>query len=209
MRVAVVNEGSTKHRNPDVMAAANSMGFDEVLNLGMKNVEGEPDLSYMETAFISALVLNLKAVDFVIGGCGTGQGYMNAVLQYPGVSCGLLMDPTEAFLFARVNAGNCISLQLNKGYGGIGADVNVKFILQNIFVDEFGEGYPAARKEIQTAARKRLETLSLAAHRPMTEILDVMDEQTRTKALSFPGIREVIESAPESELKEKVLSFYA
>ena len=208
MKIAVVTEGSTKHRNKDIMAAVAGMDFEKVLNLGMKNEEGEPDLSYMETALIAALALNLKVVDFVIGGCGTGQGFMNAVLQYPGVACGLLMDPVEAFLFSRVNAGNCVSLQLNKGYGGIGGDVNVKYILESLFNDEYGEGYPAHRKEIQISARKRLEALSLAVHLPMTQILDVMDEKTRTNALNFPGIKEVIESAPESELKEKALSFY-
>ena len=190
------------------MAAAATIGFDELLNLGMKNEEGEPDLSYMETGFLTALLLNLKAVDFVIGGCGTGQGYMNAVLQYPGTSCGLLMDPAEAFLFARVNAGNCISLPLNKGYGGIGGDVNVRMILENIFCDDFGKGYPPARAEIQVSARKRFEALSLASHKPMTEILDVMDKGTLMNALNFPGIKPVIESAPDSELKEKVLSLY-
>ena len=162
----------------------------------------------METGFLTALLLNLKAVDFVIGGCGTGQGYMNAVLQYPGTSCGLLMDPAEAFLFARVNAGNCISLPLNKGYGGIGGDVNVRMILENIFCDDFGKGYPPARAEIQVSARKRFEALSLASHKPMTEILDVMDKGTLMNALNFPGIKPVVESAPDSELKEKVLSLY-
>ena len=77
MKVAVITEGSTKHRNADVVAAAESLGL-EVLNLGMKNEPDEPDLSYLETAFLSALVLNLKVVDFVLGGCGTGQGYMNS-----------------------------------------------------------------------------------------------------------------------------------
>lgn len=84
MKVAVITEGSTKHRNADVVAAAESLGL-EVLNLGMKNEPDEPDLSYLETAFLSALVLNLKVVDFVLGGCGTGQGYMNAILQFQGL----------------------------------------------------------------------------------------------------------------------------
>ena len=71
MKVAVITEGSTKHRNADVVAAAESLGL-EVLNLGMKNEPDEPDLSYLETAFLSALVLNLKVVDFVLGGSSQG-----------------------------------------------------------------------------------------------------------------------------------------
>ena len=158
MKVAVITEGSTKHRNADVVAAAESLGL-EVLNLGMKNEPDEPDLSYLETAFLSALVLNLKVVDFVLGGCGTGQGYMNAVLQFPGTACGLLLDPVDAFLFSQVNAGNCISFALNKGYGGVGGDINLKYMLKELFAHPYGQGYPEARREIQVAARRRLEKL--------------------------------------------------
>ena len=78
MRIAVINEFSTKNRNGDVLKALEELGYEPV-NLGMKDLEGEPQLNYLETAFLSALALNLKAVDFVVGGCGTGQGYMNAL----------------------------------------------------------------------------------------------------------------------------------
>ena len=207
MKIAVITEGSTKHHNADVMKALEGMGH-EVVNLGMKNVDGEPDITYMETGLMTAIALNLKAVDFVVGGCGTGQGYMNAVLQYPGVFCGLIMDPVEAFLYSQVNAGNCISLQLNKGYGGIGGDLNVKYILEKLFNDTYGQGYPAARKAVQVDARKRLETLSQQSHRPMTEILKTIDPQLIRRTLDFPGVREFFAAAPESELKDVVMSLY-
>lgn len=208
MKVAVITEGSTKHRNADVVKAAESLGL-TVYNLGMKNVENEPELSYMETAFLSALLLNLKAVDFVLGGCGTGQGYMNAVLQFPGTACGLLLDPVDAYLFSQVNAGNCVSFALNKGYGGVGADINLRYMLERLFQNPFGQGYPAARREVQIAARKRLEKLSLQAHRPMEQILDDLDPIVLHTTLDFPGVREFIETAPESSLKAKVMQIYA
>ena len=141
MRIAVINEFSTKNRNGDVLKALEELGYEPV-NLGMKDLEGEPQLNYLETAFLSALALNLKAVDFVVGGCGTGQGYMNALLQYPGTFCGLLTDPTDAFLYSRINAGNCVSLPLNKGYGGVGGDINLKYIFEKLFNDTYGGGYP-------------------------------------------------------------------
>jgi ribose 5-phosphate isomerase RpiB len=206
MKIAVINEGSTKQRNSDVLKALDGLGH-QVYNLGMKNVEGESDLTYMDTGFLSALLLNLKAVDFVVGGCGTGQGYMNAVLQFPGTGCGLLLDPVDAFLWAQVNAGNCLSLCLNKGYS-LGADVNLKYLLK-IALDPalFGKGYPPARGELQIGARKRLEKLSLDAHKPMAEILDVMDGEIVRKALAFPGVRDFIQTnAPASTLKDKTLA---
>jgi ribose 5-phosphate isomerase RpiB len=204
LKIAVFIEGSTKHRSPDVVKALDGLGH-EVHNLGMKNIEGEPDLTYMETGFLSALVLNLKAVDFVIGGCGTGQGYMNAVLQYPGTACGLLLDIVDVYLFSQVNAGNCISLALNKGYG-LGGDLNLRFLFTQLFKEPFGGGYPPARKEIQVGARERLARLSLAAHKPMKEILSVMDKTVLQRALQFPGVIDFIKTAPASELKDCVLS---
>ncbi|WP_455618620.1 RpiB/LacA/LacB family sugar-phosphate isomerase [Eisenbergiella sp.] len=207
MRIAVINEFSTKNRNCDVIKALEELGYEPV-NLGMKDHEGEPQLNYLETAFLSALVLNLKVVDFVVGGCGTGQGYMNALLQYPGTFCGLLTDPTDAFLYSRINAGNCVSLPLNKGYGGVGGDINLKYIFEKLFNDTYGGGYPETRKEFQADLRKILSNLSLNAHKSMEEIVDTMDETILKKALLFPGIRDMIEEAPESVLKKKVKEWY-
>ena len=207
MRIAVINEFSTKNRNGDVLKALEELGYEPV-NLGMKDLEGEPQLNYLETAFLSALALNLKAVDFVVGGCGTGQGYMNALLQYPGTFCGLLTDPTDAFLYSRINAGNCVSLPLNKGYGGGGGDINLKYIFEKLFNDTHGGGYPETRKEFQADLRKILNKRSLNAHKSMEEIVDTMDETILKKALLFPGIRDMIEEAPESVLKKKIKEWY-
>ena len=204
MKIAILTEGSTKNRNADVVRAVADLGHEPV-NLGMKNSDGEPDLTYMETALLAALVLNLHAADFVIGGCGTGQGFMNAVLQYPGVTCGLLCDPVDAFLFARVNAGNCVSLALNKGYGNLGGDINVRYVLEKLFIDDYGAGYPETRAQIQIGARKRLARLSLDTHRPMTEILRALDRDFVRYALAFPGVGDFLRTAPESELKDLVL----
>ena len=209
MRIAVINEGSTKTKNADVIKALESVNQKqghEIFNLGMKNVEGEPDLNYLDTGFLSALVLNLKAVDYVLGGCGTGQGFMNAVLQFPGVFCGLLMDPVESFLYSQVNAGNCVSFPLNKQYG-LGGDLNLKYMLQNLFNDTYGQGYPEARREIQLKARGRLEKLSIDSHRPMKEIIQAMDKSAVDTVLKFPGVQDFIrDKAPRSELKDFVLS---
>jgi ribose 5-phosphate isomerase RpiB len=204
MKIAVINEGSTKHRNVDVLKALDGFGH-EVYNLGMKNIDGEPDLTYIETSFLSALALNLKAVDFVIGGCGSGQGYMNGVLQYPGVAAGLLVDLVDVYLFSQVNAGNCLSLALNKGYG-LGGDLNLRFMMQQLFSEPFGGGYPAARKEIQAGARRRLTQLSVDTHKSMQEIISVIDRTIIQRSLGFPGVLDFIKAAPASELKDCVLN---
>ena len=204
MKIAIVSEGSTKNRNAEVVKALDGMGH-EIFNLGMKNEESEPDLTYIETGFLAALMLNLKAVDFAVGGCGTGQGFINAVLQFPGTAGGLLCDPVDAFLYAKVNAGNVVSLCLNKGYGNLAGDINLRYLFEKLFDGPYGSGYPEARAEIQMGARQRLETLSRHTHKTMEEILELMDGEIIKKALGFPGIAEFIKTAPPSELKTSVL----
>jgi ribose 5-phosphate isomerase RpiB len=44
---------------------------------------------------MTAILLNLKRVDFVVGGCGTGQGYLNSAMQYPGVFCGHILNDLD------------------------------------------------------------------------------------------------------------------
>ncbi len=207
MKLAVINEFSTKNRNADLVRVLGELGYTP-LNLGMKDQDGEPMLNYLETAFLSALVLNLKMVDFVVGGCGTGQGYMNAVLQYPGISCGLVADPTDAFLYSRINAGNCVSLPLNKGYGGVGGDINMKYIFEKLFNDTYGAGYPESRRDFQAGLRKILSDLSSNAHKTMEEIIDLMDADILKNALMFPGVRDAVKESPESSLKEKIKEWY-
>lgn len=208
MKLGLCIEGSTRARVQDVERALAENGH-QFINFGMKNSPDEPELTYLHTGFLSALFLNLKIVDFVVGGCGTGQGYMNAVLQFPGTACGLLLDPVDAWLFSQINAGNIASLALNKGYGSFGADINVSILIERLFRDPFGQGYPAPRREIQKNAKKKLDALSLTAHRPMEEIVDTMDTELLKTSLNFPGILSLVEASTENEtLKSALLAAY-
>jgi len=169
MRIAVVNEVSAVNKNPDILKALKS--FDcNIINTGMQSPDDQPELTYIHTGLISALLLNLDAVDLVVGGCGTGQGYLNSVMQYPGVFCGLIADPLDAWLFSQINGGNCISLPLNKGYGWAG-EINLTYILEKLFVSDMGAGYPEHRKESQQESRTKLKQVSMISHRPMEDIL--------------------------------------
>lgn len=207
MKIAIVTESSTVEKNKDVAVALEGFGH-EVINIGMKKAEGEPSISYIETSLIAAILLELKAVDFVVGGCGTGQGFFNAVLQYPGIGCGLIQDPTDAWLFAQINGGNCISLALNKGYGWAG-DVTLKFIFEKLFSVEFGCGYPEHRKEIQKKARQTLADISRKVHLPFDQIIEGMDADVIERTLTFPGVWELVQKAEDSKLKKALVKRYA
>lgn len=191
MRIAVVNETSAADRNADILAALEGHGH-EVINAGMTKNFAKPEITYIHTGLISAILLNLKRVDFVVGGCGTGQGYLNSVMQYPGVFCGHIIDALDAWLFAQINGGNCISLMLNQGYGWA-ADVNLKFIFDRIFSVEQGCGYPPHRQESQRESRETLESISRLVHRPFAEIIATLPAEVVKPAIEYPGIKELID----------------
>ena len=190
MKIAVINETSAADRNADIVAALEGRGH-QILNAGMKKNGEQPELQYIHTGLIAAVLLNLKRVDLVVGGCGTGQGFLNSVMQFPGVFCGHILTPLDAWLFSQINDGNCISLILNQGYGWA-SNINLRFIFDSYFEPERGAGYPAHRKEPQSASRNLLKTISTVAHRSFAEILDALPEDVVNPAISYPGIREII-----------------
>ena len=190
MKIAVINEISAADKNPDIIKSLEGKGH-EVLNLGNTSSKDPSSLLYIHTGLMSALLLNLKAVDFVVGGCGTGLGYLNSVLQYPGVVCGHLLTPLDAFLFARINAGNCVSLALNQGYGWAG-EVNLGLMFDALFTPETGSGYPTHRAEPQRQGREVLSQISLVTHRSMAEILLALPLEVVRTALTYPAFWPIV-----------------
>jgi ribose 5-phosphate isomerase RpiB len=189
MKIAVINEISAADKNTDILKALEGHGH-EVLNLGNTSGSDSPALLYVHTGLMSALLLNMKIVDFIVGGCGTGLGFLNAVMQYPGVFCGHLLTPLDAFLFSRINAGNCVSLALNQGYGWAG-DVNLRLIFDNLFTPDAGSGYPPQRAEPQRQGRLLLQQVSSAAHRSMDEILLALPLDLVMTSLTYPPFHKV------------------
>jgi ribose 5-phosphate isomerase RpiB len=191
MRIAVVSETSAGDKNPHIVKALEGREH-EIFNIGMKKTGEKPELTYIHTGLLAAIALNLKRVDFVVGGCGTGQGFLNSVMQYPGVFCGLILDSLDVWLFTQINGGNCISLALNKGFGWA-ADVNLQFIFDRIFSVERGAGYPPHRKESQTASRLTLESISMDVHKPFADIIRTLSDGVIMPVLEYPGVRDFID----------------
>lgn len=191
MKIAVINETSAADRNADILAALDGRGH-EIINAGMTKNFAPPELTYIHTGLMAGILLNLKRVDFVVGGCGTGQGFLNAAMQYPGVFCGHIITPLDAWLFTQINGGNCISLMLNQGYGWA-ANENLKFIFDRIFSVESGAGYPAHRRESQQQSRQTLSAVSTAAHRPLAEIIAALPDDVLRPVLDYPGVQALID----------------
>ena len=191
MKIAVINETSAADRNADILAALDGRGH-EIINAGMTQNGTQPELLYNHTGLMTALLLHLKRVDFVVGGCGTGQGYLNSVMQYPGIFCGHILNSLDAWLFTQINGGNCISLALNQGYGWA-ADINLKFIFDRLFSVESGCGYPAHREEPQRTARLELEQISVLSHHPFSEIIQKLPDKVVIPVLKYPDFHELLD----------------
>lgn len=118
MRVAVIQGTTRRNMNSllfeSVKKAAQSS--DEVLNFGIFEEENE-EYSYVEIAMMISLLIESGAVDFVVTGCSSGQGMMLACNSLPGLLCGYIETPQDAFLFGRINGGNVASLPLGLNFG--------------------------------------------------------------------------------------------
>lgn len=203
MKIAVISETSAAAKNADVVAALDGRGH-TVINVGMTEAGAQPELTYVHTGLMAGLLLNLGRVELVVAGCGTGQGFLNAALQYPNVCCGLIQTPLDAWLFGQINGGNCISLALNFGYGWAG-ETNLQFIFDRLFsLKEFGKGYPPHREQSQQQSRRTLEGVSVTTHKTMPEIVSSLDDAVIKPVLTYPGVKELlnVESIPDAQLKQ-------
>lgn len=89
----------------------------------------EENLTYVQAGLLSAILINSKAVDFIITGCGTGEGAMLALNSFPNVLCGHIEDPTDAYLFSQINAGNAVAIGYAKGFGW-GSELTLTYIFE-------------------------------------------------------------------------------
>ena len=87
----------------------------EVVNYGMYAADDEAQLTYVQVGLLTAILLNSGAADFVITGCGTGEGAMLACNSFPGVLCGHVVDPSDAYMFIPDQRWKCCCIPICKG----------------------------------------------------------------------------------------------
>ena len=116
MKIALINENSQAAKNGVIVETLKKvvepLGH-EVFNYGMYSADDAEQLTYVQIGILAAILLNSGAADLVITGCGTGEGACLACNAFPGVLCGHVVDPTDAYQFTQVNNGNCIAMPSN------------------------------------------------------------------------------------------------
>lgn len=178
MKIALINENSQAAKNSLVYdtlkKVADSKGY-EVVNYGMYSADDAASLTYVQCGILAAILLNSQAADFVVTGCGTGEGAMLALNSFPGVLCGHIVDPSDAYMFSQINAGNAIALPFAKGFGW-GAELNLTYIFEKLFEQEPGGGYPKERVVPEQRNKKILDEVKKVTHTDMLYILKNIDQ---------------------------------
>ena len=193
MRIALINENSQAAKNELILNALKSvvepMGH-TVDNYGMYSANDEAQLTYVQVGILGAILLNSGAADFVITGCGTGAGAMLAMNSFPGVICGHVQDPVDAYTFAHVNDGNAVAMPFAKGFGW-GAELNLTYVFEKLFGFGHGQGYPKERVVPEQRNKKILDGVREQTLRPLTECLDRIDQDLLRGAIAGEKFREL------------------
>ena len=203
MRIAVIQASSQSQKNALIYSTVKKQAPDaEVINFGCFENE-ETKYSYIEISVLVGLLLSTKAVDFVVTGCSSGQGMMLACNNMPGVLCGYIPTPQDAYLFAQINDGNAVSLPLGEEYTWAGEE-NFKDTIARLFSEPFGQGYPKSEAARKIEDTKLLKKIRKESQKSMAELLNTLEKPLLDKVLSK---KDVVEFVLENGEDEEILSF--
>ncbi len=212
MRIALINENSQAAKNAVIEGALKKVvepkGW-EVVNYGMYSADDKAQLTYVQNGILAATLLNSGAADFVVTGCGTGEGAMLALNSFPGVICGHVATPLDAYTFAQINDGNAIAVPFALGFGW-GGDLNLEYIFEKLFSEPFGGGYPKERVVPEQRNKKILDGVRATVFKPFTEILKSLDKELVKGAFAGEKFQEYFfRDAKDESVKETVKSLLA
>ena len=188
MKIALINENSQASKNKIIYDAlkevADKKGY-EVINFGMYGDADEESITYVQAGLLTAILLNSKVVDFVVTGCGTGEGAMLAANSFPNVICGHISDPSDAYMFSQINDGNAVAIPFAKGFGW-GAELNLRYMFEKLFEEESGGGYPKERAIPEKANKKILDEVKKVTYIDFLDILKNIDRNLLLGVLNLP-----------------------
>lgn len=222
MKIALLNENSQCTKNSEIEAslkrAVCPLGH-TVDNYGMYGPQDDESLTYVQIGILAAILLNSGAADYVITGCGTGEGAMLACNSFPGVLCGHVEDVVDAYTFAQVNDGNCVAMPFAKGCGW-GMELNWEYIFEKLFSYGSGNGYPAERAQAEQNNKKILDKVRACTHQDLLKSLNAIEylapeeeifgmERLVSHAVSAPGFKKIFaDRCPPGPIKDYVQALW-
>ncbi|KOF56718.1 MULTISPECIES: RpiB/LacA/LacB family sugar-phosphate isomerase [Clostridium] len=192
MKIALINENSQAAKNELILNTLKKVvepKGHEVFNYGMYAADDKAQLTYVQNGILAAILLNSGAADYVITGCGTGEGAMLALNSFPGVICGHVEDPSDAFMFAQINDGNAIAIPFAKGFGW-GGELNLEYIFEKLFQGESGQGYPKERVVPEQRNKKILDEVRKVAFKDIITVLKEINQDLLKGAVAGEKFQE-------------------
>lgn len=171
LKIGIIQAASQKDKNlllkQCVERAVDGKGH-EVISFGVFPEE-ESTISYVQTAVLCSMLLGSGAVDFIVTGCSSGQGMMLALNGLPDVLCGFVQNPSDAYLFGRINDGNAVAYPLGLSFGWA-AEINLQSTMDALFSEAFGVGYPKKDAERKKRDTKLLQSIHRSGKKKLWEI---------------------------------------
>ena len=191
MKIAVIQASSQSQKNELIYSTVKKYAKDsEVINFGCFGDE-QTKFSYIEISILAGLLLASESVDLVVTGCSSGQGMMLACNNMPGVLCGYVPTPMDAYLFAQINGGNAVSLPLGEEYTWAGEE-NLDKTIAKLFSEPFGQGYPRSEASRKLEDTKLLKSIRNASQVKMTDLIKTLEKPLLDKVLSKKDVVEYV-----------------
>ena len=183
MKIAVIQASSQAEKNELIYSTVKKYASGcDVINFGCTKDE-TIKYSYIEISVLVGLLLASGAVDFVVTGCSSGQGMMLACNNMPGVLCGYIPTPQDAYLFAQINDGNAVFPV--KHFNGTEP-------LAKLFSEPFGQGYPKSEAARKLQDTKLLKSIRKSSQVTMADLIKSLEKPLLDKVLSKKDVIEFI-----------------
>lgn len=193
MKIALIMESSQAVKNTaifEVVKKSCQKYGHQAMNYGMYDAGNSNEIKYYQVGILASILIESGAVDFVITGCGTGQGAMMSMNAFPNLVCGFVDSPLDAFLFSQVNAGNSISMRFAQNYGW-GANLNIEYCLNALLGQKSGLGYPRELAESQIISRKSFVAMKNDMSLDVYSMLNRLPREIIFKIINYPEFKEL------------------
>lgn len=204
MKIGVIQASSQAEKNGLIYSAVKKYApkDSQIVNFGC-TVNEKEKYSYIEISVLVGLLLASGCADFVVTGCSSGQGMMLACNSMPGVLCGYVPSPQDAYLFAQINNGNAISLPLGEEYTFSGEE-NLKNTVKALFSEPFGQGWPKSEADRKLKDTELLKSIREKSQISMTEFFRKLDDSIVQKILQKCDVIGHIVKYGEKEIAELI-----
>jgi len=194
MKIALINEDSQANKNQLIYDTLNKVAKSynhTVYNYGMYDKNNTNEINYTQIGIIASILIATEAADFIVTGCGTGQGAMMSCNAFSNLTCGYVKSPIDVYLISHINSANVISLPYAQEFGW-GSEVILEQVFNELFKEDFGLGYPKMYAKEEAISRVKMYTdIKQKAQYPVLMALKNFDKAYLNKLLNYPEFKKL------------------